>query len=72
MNGEEREGTAEAVAWGPQADDEDGDVGALRLSTNRRRLARRRTETCENGEHRAQAVATVRSRLSRALAAKED
>ena len=81
--GSASEGTAEAVAWGPQNDTDDADLCALRAPGNRRRLARRRTEslyeqvsaaslTYDNDDLRTSQIAAVRSRLSRALAAKED
>ena len=81
----EKEGTAEAIAWGPQNDQDDTDLGALHVAAtgNRRRLARRRTDalyenvsaasnTYDNVDHRTSRIAAIRSRLSRALAAKED
>ena len=81
----EKESTAEAIAWGPQNDHDDNDLGALRVVTtgNRRRLQRRRTEalyenvsaatnTYDQDEYRTSRIAAVRSRLTRALAAKED
>jgi hypothetical protein len=68
----ERNSTAEAVAWGPQVIGEDNDLGALRVLNKRRRLARRLSDTSENGEHRAQAVAAAHGRQTKALAAKED
>ena len=81
--GTENEGTAEAVAWGPQNDTDDASLGSLRASGNRRRLARRRTETLyeqvsaasltyDDDDLRTSQIAAVRSRLARALAAKED
>jgi hypothetical protein len=81
----EKEGTAEAIAWGPQNDQDDTDLGALHVAAtgNRRRLARRRTDalyenvsaasnTYDNVDHRTSRIAAIRSRLSRALAAEED
>ena len=81
----EKESTAEAVAWGPQNDLDDGSLNALHSApnVNRRRLARRRTEalyenvsaatnTYDQDELRTSRIAAVRSRLTRALAAKED
>ena len=81
----ENESTAEAFAWGPQNDLDDGSLSALHRTSNgnRRRLARRRTEalyenvsaatnTYDQDELRTSRIAAVRSRLTRALAAKED
>ena len=79
----ENEATAEAFAWGPQNDLDDGSLSALHRTSNRRRLARRRTEalyenvsaatnTYDRDELKASRIAAVRSRLTRALAAKED
>ena len=81
----EKESTAEAVALGPQNDLDDGSLSALHRAphVNRRRLARRRTEalyenvsaatnTYDHDELRTRRIAAVRSRLTRALAAKED